>query len=40
LLQLSSWHFPVVVDFIDLFDETCVPSDRINLSGPVEEPLK
>src|ERR1700681_2879087 len=30
---------PVVV-FIDLFDETCVPPDDLNLRGPFEDPLK
>jgi hypothetical protein len=30
---------PVVV-FIDLFDETFVPSDSVNLRGPFEDQLK
>ncbi|MFL6813061.1 MAG: hypothetical protein ACJ8EK_03370, partial [Bradyrhizobium sp.] len=29
-----------VVDFIDLFDETFVPPDSLNLRGPVEDHLK
>jgi hypothetical protein len=33
---------PVVVGvvFIDLFDETCVPPDSLNLRGPFEDQLK
>ena len=29
-----------VVDFIDLFDETFVPPDSLNLRGPIEDHLK